>query len=58
MQQSGNFSDGMVRWWQKGGGGGSVISRGVRYIDEILSEADISAFLKLSATYRYQKIEI
>ena len=44
----------------KGGGrgGGSVISKGVRYIDEILSEADISAFLKLSATYRYQKIEI
>ena len=40
------------------GGGGSVISRGVRYIDEILSDADISAVLKLTATYRYQKIEI
>ena len=32
-------------------------TRGVRYIRENLSKADISAFLKLSATYRYQKIE-
>ena len=32
--------------------------RGVRYIDEILSKADKSVFLKLSATYRYRKMEI
>ena len=29
-----------------------------RYIDEKLSKTDKSAFLKLSATYRYQKMEI
>ena len=33
-------------------------TRGVRYIDEKLSKADKSVFLKLSATYRYQKMEI
>ena len=33
-------------------------SRGVRYIDEKLSKADKSVFLKLSATYRYRKMEI
>ena len=32
--------------------------RGVRYIDEILSKADKSVFLKLSATYRYRKMKI
>ena len=32
--------------------------RGGRYIDEKLSKADKSAFLKLSATYRYRKMEI
>ena len=32
--------------------------RGVRYIDEKLSKADKSVFLKLSATYRYRKMEI
>ena len=30
------------------------MSRGVRYIDDKLSKADKSVFLKLSATYRYQ----
>ena len=38
-----------------GGGGGG---RGGRYIDERLSKADKSVFLKLSATYRYRKMEI
>ena len=33
-------------------------SRGVRYIDEKLSQADKSVFLKLSATYRYRKMEV
>ena len=32
--------------------------RGGRYIDEKLSKADKSVFLKLSATYRYRKMEI
>jgi len=32
--------------------------RGRRYIDEKLSKADKSEFLKLSATYRYQKMKI
>ena len=32
--------------------------RGVRYINEKLSKADKSVFLKLTATYRYQKMEI
>ena len=32
--------------------------RGGRYIDEKLSKADKSIFLKLSATYRYRKMEI
>ena len=32
--------------------------RGGRYIDEKLSKADKSAFLKLSATYRYRKMEV
>ena len=32
--------------------------RGGRYIDEELSKADKSVFLKLSATYRYQKMEV
>ena len=34
------------------------VARGVRYIDEKLSKADKSVFLKLSATYRYRKMEI
>ena len=34
------------------------VFRGGRYIDEKLSEADKSVFLKLSATYRYRKMEI
>ena len=33
-------------------------SRGVRYIDGKLSKANILAFLRLSATYQYQEIEI
>ena len=36
----------------------SLSTRGVRYIDEKLSKADKSVFLKLSATYRYQKMNI
>ena len=36
----------------------SASSRGGRYIDEKLSKADKSVFLKLSATYRYRKMEI
>ena len=36
----------------------SLIIRGGRYIDEKLSKADKSVFLKLLATYRYRKIEI
>ena len=36
----------------------SLVGRGGRYIDEKLSEADKSVFLKLSATYRYRKMEI
>ena len=36
----------------------SPVSRGVRYIDDKLSKADKSVFLKLSATYRYRKMEI
>ena len=35
-----------------------TIVRGGRYIDEKSSKANKSAFLKLSATYRYQKMEI
>ena len=35
-----------------------VVSRGVRYIDEKLSKANKSVFRKLSATYRYRKMEI
>ena len=34
------------------------MTRGGRYIDEKLSKADKSVFLKLSATYRYRKMEI
>ena len=34
------------------------MSRGGRYIDEKLSKADKSVFLKLSATYRYRKMEV
>ena len=34
------------------------LTRGVRYIDEKLSKADKSVFLKLSATYCYRKMEI
>ena len=33
-------------------------TRGGRYIDEKLSKADKSVFLKLSAIYRYRKMEI
>ena len=33
------------------------VSRGGRYIDEKLSKADKSVFLKLSATYRYRKMK-
>ena len=33
-------------------------AKGGRYIDEKLLKADKSAFLKLSATYRYRKMEI
>ena len=33
-------------------------TRGGRYIDEKLSKADKLVFLKLSATYRYRKMEI
>ena len=40
----------LVRYW--------VEYRGGRYIDEKLSKADKSVFLKLSATYRYRKMEI
>ena len=36
----------------------SAEDRGVRYIDEKLSKADKSVFLKLSATYRYRKMEV
>ena len=35
-----------------------VVDRGVRYIDEKLSKADKSVFLKLSTTYRYRKMEM
>ena len=35
-----------------------IRDRGGRYIDKKLSKADKSAFLKLSATYRYRKMEI
>ena len=38
--------------WERGMG------RGGRYIDEKLSKADKSVFLKLSAIYRYRKVEI
>ena len=34
------------------------VCRGGRYIDEKLSKADKSVFLKLSATYRYRKMEV
>ena len=34
------------------------LARGVRYIDEKLSKADKSVFLKLSATYRYRKMKM
>ena len=34
------------------------VYRGVRYIDEKLSKADKLVFLKLSANYRYRKMEI
>ena len=34
------------------------VHRGGRYHDEKLSKADKSAFLKLSAIYRYRKMEI
>ena len=37
--------------------GKRTLDRGVRYIDEKLSKADKSLFLKLSATYRYRKIK-
>ena len=36
----------------------SLGARGGRYIDEKLSKADKSVFLKLSANYRYRKMEI
>ena len=36
----------------------SDTGRGGRYIDEKLSKADKSVFLKLSATYRYRKMEV
>ena len=36
----------------------ATMSRGGRYIDEKLSKADKSVFLKLSAIYRYRKMEI
>ena len=36
----------------------STEARGGRYIDEKLSKADKSVFLKLSAIYRYRKMEI
>ena len=35
-----------------------VKGRGGRYMAEKLSKADISAFVKLSETYRYQNSEI
>ena len=38
--------------------GYSPRDRGGRYIDEKLSKADKSVFLKLSATYRYRKMEV
>ena len=38
--------------------GHACFYRGGRYIDEKLSKADKSVFLKLSATYRYRKMEI
>ena len=34
-----------------------LVSRGGRYIDEKLSKADKSVFLKLSAIYRYRKMK-
>ena len=40
------------------GGQRPLFSRGGRYIDEKLSKADILVFLKLSAIYRYRKMEI
>ena len=40
------------------GASGCTAARGGRYIDGKLSKADKSAFLKLSATYRYRKMEI
>ena len=41
-----------------GGAPARAAARGVRYINEILSKADKSVFLKLSAIYRYRKMEI
>ena len=38
--------------------GNSTMNRGGRYIDEKLSKADKLVFLKLSATYRYRKMEV
>ena len=36
----------------------STVIRGGRYIDEKLSKANKTVFLKLSATYQYRKMEI
>ena len=36
----------------------AAAARGGRYIDEKLSKADKSVFLKLSTVYRYRKMEI
>ena len=41
-----------------GSGVPRLVARGGRYIDEKLSKADRPVFLKLSATYRYRKMEV
>ena len=56
MTQDDSVWQGMT--YQGSGGFQRVQGRGGRYIDEKLSKADKSVFLKLSATYRYRKMEI
>ena len=46
----------MALWVAERGRGGN--GRGGRYIDDKLSKADKSVFLKSSATYRYRKMEV
>ena len=50
---------GKTVWWGWGPDRAAPLpDRGVRYIDKKLSKADKSMFLKLSANYRYRKMEI